>query len=156
MNPQAPSSHAPSSGLTSGSLEAVETADPPVVDQAAAVLEDVTLLLHQAALASWEIGDREGVTSEFHYLGLGVYLAQGNAALLLPDDHVMSQSWPPVGPPAQNDPAALIASAETRLRDLDPTVVAGLSDLVLEVCDLVREFRDVARFTQLEDLHRHG
>lgn len=154
MNAQAPSSHA-TSGADGRSLEVAETADPPGVNQVAAALEDVTLLLHRAALASWEIGDRAGVTSEFHYLGLGVYLAQGNAALLLPVEHVMSQSWPPVRPPAQTDPAALVASAETRLRDLDPAVVPGLSDLVLEVCDLVREFRDVERFTQLEDLHRH-
>ena len=121
----------------------------------ACVLEDVVLLLHRAALASWEIGDREGITSEMHYLGLGVYLAQGNAAALLPEDHVMSQSWPPVGPPAQTDPGLLVASAETRLRTLDPGALAGLSDLVLEMCDLVREFREAERFAQLERASQH-
>ena len=103
-------------------------------------LEDVALLLHQAALAAWEIGDREGITSELHYLGLGVYLAQGNAVALLPTDHVMSQSWPPPAPPGETDPARIVRSAESRLRMIPAEAVDGLSDLVLEVCDLVREF----------------
>lgn len=122
-------------------------------------LEDVALLLHQAALAAWEIGDREGLTSEMHYLGLGVYLAQGNTVALLPADHVMSQSWPPVGPPAENDPARLVGSAETRLRALSPNATTGLSDLVLEVCDLAREFKDfreLAQAQRTEEVHRHG
>lgn len=119
------------------------------------VLEDVVLLLHQAALACWEIGDREDITSEAHYLGLGVYLARGNAAALLPKDHAMPHKWPPVGPPVQTDPAQLVASAEIRLRALEPGALAGLSDLVLQVCDLVRELQDVERFTQLEGVSQH-
>lgn len=152
MNPAStpsipPGAGATSSGATSG----------PVQD-----LEDVALLLHQASLAAWEIGDREGLTSEMHYLGLGVYLAQGNTVALLPADHVMSQSWPPVGPPAENDPARLVASAENRLRALRADVTPGLSDLVLEVCDLAREFREhteldrVDRARQAEEAQRHG
>jgi hypothetical protein len=131
-------------------------------------LEDVALLLHQASLAAWEIGDREGLISEMHYLGLGVYLAQGNTVALLPADHVMSQSWPPVGPPAENDPGRLVDSVEKRLRALRSDAAPGLSDLVLEVCDLAREFREhteldridredrVDRARQAEEAQRHG
>lgn len=119
-------------------------------------LEDVALLLHEASLAAWEIGDREGLTSEMHYLGLGVYLAQGNTVALLPADHVMSQSWPPVGPPAENDPARLVASAENRLRALRSDATSGLSDLVLEVCNLAREFRECTELDRAEEAHRHG
>ena len=113
-----------------------------VVDDVIQAVEDVALLLHQAALAAWEIGDREGITSELHYLGLGVYLAQGNAVALLPTDHIMSQSWPLPAPPGETDPARIVRSAESRLRSIPAEAVHGLSDLVLEVCDLVREFGD--------------
>ena len=131
MSPHPPSSHGPAPEGAAGA----ETGQWAGV---VAVLEDITVLLHQAALAAWEIGDREGVGSEMHYLGLGVYLAEGNAAALLPPDHVMSQNWPPIGPPTQHDPAALVTSAETSLRALDPATVPGLPDLVLEVCDLAQ------------------
>ena len=110
-----------------------------VVDDVIQAVEDVALLLHQAALAAWEIGDREGITSELHYLGLGVYLAQGNAVALLPTDHVMSQTWPPPAPPGETDPARIVRSAESRLRSIPAEAVPGISVLVLEVCDLVRE-----------------
>lgn len=108
----------------------------------AEVLEDVALLLHQGALEAWAIADREGITSDLHYLGLGVYLAQGNAVALLPPDHAMSPSYPLIGPPAQTHPGHLVRSAETRLRSIVPDALPGLSSLVLEVCDLAREFAD--------------
>ena len=125
---------------------AKEAGQPPSAAAAATVadviqaVEDVALLLHQAALAAWEIGDRGGITSELHYLGLGVYLAQGNAVALLPTDHIMSQTWPLPAPPGETDPARIVRSAESRLRSIPAEAVHGLSDLVLEVCDLVREF----------------
>ena len=111
-----------------------------VVDDVIQAVEDVALLLHQAALAAWEIGDREGITSELHYLGLGIYLAQGSAVGLLPTDHIISQSWPLPVPPGETDPARIVRSAESRLRSIPAEAVHGLSDLVLEVCDLVRKF----------------
>ena len=160
MDPNTPSAYVASSGepdatgtvsmvgTVGGPLEVTQAPKPPLTDQSTAAIEDVTLLLHQAALAACDIGDREGATSEHHPLGLGIYLAHGHAARRLPDHHVISQDWPPVGPPAQNDPAALVTSAETRLRSLDPTTVTGLSDLIREGCDLVRECRDAVRRTQ--------
>lgn len=128
-----------------GSL--VESASPTGLVQD---LENVALLLHQASLAAWEIGEREGLTSEMHYLGLGVYIAQGNTVALLPEHHVMSQSWPPIGPPSENDPARLVASAQDRLRGISPNAPPGLSDLVIEVCDLTREFREHTELDRLE------
>lgn len=102
-------------------------------------IEDVVFILHQAALAAWEIGDREGITSEFHYLGLGIYLACGNAAALLPADHRMSQSWPPPMPPAATDPVRLVRSAETQLQCMPVETVQELADLRIQLCELVAE-----------------
>lgn len=102
-------------------------------------LEDVVLLLHQAALAAWDIGDREGITSEFHYLGLGSYLAQGNAVALLPIGHLMPESWPPPTPPAETDPGRIVRSAETRLRSIPAGSFDGQAGLVLQMRDLVAE-----------------
>lgn len=113
-------------------------------------LEDVALLLHQASLEAWETGDDEGLTSQMHYLGLGAYLAQGNTVALLPEHHVLSHNWPPYGPPAENDPTKLVASAQHRLRCIAPNALPGLSDLVLEVCDLAREFREHTKRDRLD------
>ena len=106
------------------------------------VLEDVALLLHQAALDAWAIADRDGITSGMHHLALGAYLALGNAVALLPSAHEMSQDYPPTAPPAEFDPGRLVRSAETRLHAIAPDTVPGLSALIVEVCDLLRECRD--------------
>jgi len=130
-----PSSSASPGRLATGA--SLDTLEPSVE-----VLEDVALLLLQGALEAWAIADREGITSDLHYLGLGVYLAQGNAAALLPPDHAMSHGYPLIGPLAQTHPGHLVRSAETRLRSIVPDALPGLSFLVLEVCDLAREFAE--------------
>jgi hypothetical protein len=117
-------------------------------------LEDVALL-HQASQAAWAIGDREGLASQMHYLGLGVYLTRGNTLALLPAEHVMSHGYPAAGPPAENDPVRLVDSAENRLRVLRVDATPGLSDLVLEVCDLAREFREYGAH-QAKEAVLHG
>lgn len=152
--PSSPSSTSATDDISPGRPAVGALVDVAPVAQFVRDLEDVAILLHQAALAAWEIGDREGLASEMNYLGLGVYLAQGNTLALLPIDYVMSQTGLPVRPPAENNPARLVASAETRLRALFPDATAGLSDLVLEVCDLVREFRELSEGQHSEKAHR--
>lgn len=158
--------HSASSAPTRSSLDATSSNGPGVqrlIDVGSTSglnrdLEDVALLLHWASKAAWEIGDREGLTSQMHYLGLGVDLARNNTVALLPADHVMSHNWPPAQPPAQpaaDNPARLVDQAEYRLRAFGPDAMPGLSDLVLQVCDLAREFREYGAH-QAEERVPHG
>jgi hypothetical protein len=115
---------------------------PGMPNPSVQVLEDVALLLHQAALQGWVVADQDGIASGMHHLALGAYLALGSAVALLPSAHQMSQDYPPTVPPAEFDPGRLVRSAETRLRAIAPGTVPDLSALIVEVCDLIRECRD--------------
>lgn len=110
----------------------------PLTDETLEVLEAVVSHLHHAARGVWAALDQGGVTLDLQYLGLGVCLAQGNAAALLPDDHDFTQAEPP----AETAPVQLLRSAEQLLRRLPPDAAPGLSGLVVKVCDLVRENAD--------------
>ncbi len=110
----------------------------PLTDQTLEVLEAVVSHLHHAASGVWAVLDQGGVTLDLQYLGLGVCLAQGNAAALVPEGHDFTQAEPP----AETDPVLLLRSAEQLLRRIPPDSVPGLSGLVVEVCDLVRENAD--------------
>ena len=48
------------------------------------LLAKVTVLLDRAALLVWKRAETAGAESPLHDLGLGVYLARGTAAQLLP------------------------------------------------------------------------
>ena len=105
-------------------------------------LGSITLLLHQAATQVWSDADRAAADSPLHDLGLGVYLAHSQASALLPDDYEL----PNVDEDAEleeRSPLQLLTEAEELTRPLPlhrPDLVHG-SQLVVDLCDLIREAR---------------
>jgi hypothetical protein len=106
------------------------------IDQEASVtLAAVARLLHHAAVRAWAQAEDEGPRSPLHLLGLGIHSASCQAVALLPADADLEGHSP-----AQDDVAQLLRSAEELTRSipvLDQT--AGISPLVVAICDLVRE-----------------
>ena len=97
-------------------------------------------LLHHAALEVWSRADNQDPDSPLHSLGLGVYLAEAQLSALLPDDHEV--------PDLDIDPVELgalqlLTSAEelTRELPLHRSDLVGASQLVVDLCDLIREAR---------------
>jgi len=77
----------------------------------------------------------EGPRSPLHLLGLGIHTASCQAVAMLPADADLEGH-----PPAQDNVAQLLRAAEELTRSipvLDQT--AGISPLVVAICDLVRE-----------------
>jgi hypothetical protein len=105
-------------------------------------LGSITLLLHQAANQVWSDADRAAANSPLHDLGLGVYLAHSQASALLPADYEL----PDVAEDAELEertPLQLLTEAEELTRPLPlhrPDLVHG-SQLVVDLCDLIREAR---------------
>ena len=106
------------------------------IDQDAWVtLAAVAQLLRHAAVRAWAQAEAEGPRSQLHLLGLGIHTASCQAVAMLPADADLEGH-----PPAQDDVAQLLRAAEELTRAipvLDQT--AGISPLVLALCDLVRE-----------------
>ena len=106
------------------------------IDQDAGdTLAAVARLLRHAAVRAWEQAEAEGLRSDLHLLGLGIHTASCQAVAMLPVDVDLEGH-----PPAQDDIAQLLRSAEELTRAiplLDQT--AGISPLVVALCDLVRE-----------------
>ena len=106
------------------------------IDQDAWVtLAAVAQLLRHAAVCAWAQAEAEGPRSHLHLLGLGIHTASCQAVAMLPTDADLEGQ-----PPAQDDVAQLLRSAEELTRSipvLDHT--AGISPLVVAICDLVRE-----------------
>ena len=105
-------------------------------------LGSIAHLLHQAATQVWSAADRATADSPLHDLGLGVYLAHSRASALLPDDF-----GPPDYDPAEDlgerTPLQLLIEAEELTRPLplhQPDLIHG-SQLVVDLCDLIREAR---------------
>ena len=99
-------------------------------------------LLHHAALVVWSRAHDQAPDSQLHSLGLGVYLAEAQLSALLPDDHQV--------PDLDIDAAALgtlqlLTSAEelTRALPLHRPDLVGASQLVVDLCGLIREARDL-------------
>jgi hypothetical protein len=99
-------------------------------------------LLHHVALEVWSRADDQAPDSPLHSLGLGVYLAEARLSALLPDDHQV--------PDLEIDSAALgtlqmLTSAEelTRAFPLHRPDLVGASQLVVDLCSLIREARDL-------------
>ena len=105
-------------------------------------LGSIALLLHQAANQVWSDADRATADSPLHDLGLGVYLAHSQASALLPDDYVL----PDLDADEELEertPLQLLTEAEELTRPLPlhrPDLVHG-SQLVVDLCDLIREAR---------------
>ena len=98
-------------------------------------LAEVARLLRHAAVRAWARAEAEGPRSPLHLQGLGIHTAACQAVAMLPAGAEMEGH-----PPAQDDIAQLLRSAEELTRAipvLDQT--AGISTLVVALCDLVRE-----------------
>ena len=105
-------------------------------------LGSIALLLHQAANQVWSDADRATSDSPLHDLGLGVYLAHSQASALLPDDYELPDI-DPLPDLEERTPLQLLTEAEELTRPL-PLHQADLlhgSQLVLDLCDLIREAR---------------
>ena len=106
------------------------------IDQDAGdTLAAVARLLHHAAVRAWAQAEAEGPRSSLHLLGLGIHTASCQAVAMLPADADLEGH-----PPAQDDVAQLLRSAEELTRAI-PVLdqAAGISPLVVAICDLVRE-----------------
>jgi len=98
-------------------------------------LAAVARLLNHAAVRAWAQAEAEGPRSHLHLLGLGIHTAACQAVAMLPADADLEGQ-----PSTQDDVAQLLRSAEELTRSipvLDQT--AGISPLVVAICDLVRE-----------------
>ena len=101
-------------------------------------LGSIAQLLHQAAAQVWGDADEAAPDSPLHDLGLGVYLAHSQASALLPDDYEL-----PDVDLEERTPLQLLTEAEELTRPLPlhrPDLVHG-SQLVVDLCDLIREAR---------------
>ena len=101
-------------------------------------------LLHHGALELWRVADDQGPASPLHSLGLGVYLTAAQLRALLPGGEEI--------PGLELDVEAgdlgalqLLTFAEelTRALPLHRPDLAGASQLVVELCDLIREARQL-------------
>jgi hypothetical protein len=104
-------------------------------------LGSIALLLHQAATQVWSDADRAAADSPLHDLGLGVYLAHGQASALLPEDYELPDLE--VDELEERTPLQLLTEAQELTRPL-PLHRADLvhgSQLVVDLCDLIREAR---------------
>jgi hypothetical protein len=107
----------------------------------------VARLLHAAALEVWSRADAQAPDSPLHALGLGVYLAQAQATALLPADYQIPgrDVDPDVDELEEQGALRLLASAEELTRPLPthrPDLV-GIANLVVDLCDLIREARSL-------------
>ena len=122
-------------------------------------LEQLILLLDRASRECDRAADQAGTGSPLGWLGLGVFLAQAQAVELLPQGHVIADldrvdalldrglDTGGRGPAAEHSALQLLRAAEqiTRSDVLQLADLPGLSPLVAELCDLIREASSVGR-----------
>ena len=104
-------------------------------------LASITQLLHYAASHVWSAADQAAPDSPLHDLGLGVYLAHSHASALLPADYDLPDM--DADELEKRSPLQLLTEAEELTRPL-PLHQADLvhgSQLVVDLCDLIREAR---------------
>jgi hypothetical protein len=110
-------------------------------------LERLVLLLDRAGRQLVSDAAVAGLVAESfprHSLGLAVFIAQGQAASLLPEDHVVpAEAVALVGQLDGCGPVELLEAAEeiTRSSSMRCEDMPGLSHLVVNLSDLVREAR---------------
>lgn len=105
-------------------------------------LSSIAQLLHQAATQVWSDADEAAPDSPLHDLGLGVYLAHSQASVLLPDDYELPGDEL-LADLEERTPLQLLTEAEELTRPLplhQPDLIHG-SQLVVDLCDLIREAR---------------
>jgi hypothetical protein len=105
-------------------------------------LSSIAQLLHQAATQVWSDADEAAPDSPLHDLGLGVYLAYSQASVLLPDDYELPGDEL-LADLEERTPLQLLTEAEELTRPLplhQPDLIHG-SQLVVDLCDLIREAR---------------
>ena len=98
----------------------------------------ITQLLYRAATQVWRDADQAAPDSPLHDLGLGLYLAHSQARTLLPED------WDvPDVDLDERMPLQLLTEAEELIRPLPQHHPdrGHASQLVVDVCDLIREAR---------------
>ena len=129
-------------------MDLIANDDDPIRD-----LEQLILLLDRASRECDRAADQAGTGSPLGWLGLGVFLAQAQAVELLPQGHVIAdldQVDAPLDqaletarrrPAAEHSALQLLRAAEqvTRSDVLQHADLPGLSPLVVELCDLIRE-----------------
>jgi hypothetical protein len=106
-------------------------------------LGSIAQLLHQAATQVWSDADEAAPDSPLHDLGLGVCLAHSQASALLPDNYELPDDDKLIADLEQRTPLQLLTEAEELTRPLplhQPDLVHG-SQLVVDLCDLIREAR---------------
>lgn len=124
---------------------------PADADEVWRRLNSMSQLLHQAARTVWARAAEDGPASPLHSLGLGIYLAHGQAQLLLPEDLVDVESDLELGREVDVDEVdlrtavQLLSEVEELSRPL-PVWRADLvhgSQMVIDVCDLLREAQNL-------------
>jgi hypothetical protein len=116
--------------------------DTPNADATWGRLGSIAQLLHQAAAQVWSDAEDAAPDSPLHDLGLGVYLAHSQVSALLPDDYELPDV-DPLPDLEERTPLQLLTEAEELTRPLplhQPDLVHG-SQLVVDLCDLIREAR---------------
>ena len=97
------------------------------------VVGEIVGLLHQASERTWQDAATESPRVS---LGLGIYLAHAQASVLLPVDYQI-----PLVVVDERTVVQLLRDAEHRTRTLPlhRPEMAGISELAVALCDLVRE-----------------
>lgn len=114
--------------------------DIPVADDIWTRLASISLLLDQAATQLWAGAEPDLARQS---LGLGVYLARAQVSSLLPEDYRLPDAdQNHTGP--QSALQLLTAAHElTRPLPVHRADLVNTSQLVIDLCDLIREARDL-------------
>lgn len=98
------------------------------------------VVLEQLLLASTAATRAAAGTSDFARIDLatGITLLAASVSELLPGTELRWDTPAPEPTAAEGTAVEALQSAETNLRDL-PVTTAGFSELVVDVCDLLRE-----------------
>lgn len=117
-------------------MSSVEGADLPPDE----LMAQVVLRLHCAALLAWRHSEDADPTSPLQGLGLGIYLARGTAAQLLPHELQVDEleDTDASDHHCQRGVIELLTDAESLLSSRADLV---FSELAVELCDLIREAR---------------
>ena len=111
-------------------------------------LEQLVVLLDRASRQLWDHAGRVDQVDErlpLHSLGLAALMTQGHVVALLPEDHVIADDVLLASESEERSPLGLLVAAEeiTRSPSLRHAGLPEFSQLVVDLCDLVREARGI-------------